>query len=419
MTDEEYIRNRLDMINENSTYGLNAADQAYIANIIHSYIVRGIDCDYDIFNSPPPPIYIGPVKVKSLKERLEETKMNATSTETFHDIIAIDFELQTFPNPDVQDKFIVSATNRDDIFCFVFEGPDLRDACRNAGLFTGWEKDQKIRELEKKNDELTKAYDILDKTLDKTQKKCNEWYEKWVKWLRKYENIKEEYKEKLDVLQRKYDLERSANEAHHRFFIQYAGRGTEIEFNHTIRDDEVTYVIVDKDKYQNLKDGGNIAMIHDKVYNAVQLVDRVLELEEENNRLKDTAKEGDYVCLNSVPYDANDIKKLKEQIKRLEELKTPTIENFADDEPAADNVNHPSHYTGQYECIDVMQDVFGDEATDNFCLCNAFKYIWRANKKNGLEDVKKAVWYLNKYIEEAEKWGSKRGTNIDSKRDTN
>lgn len=93
----------------------------------------------------------------------------------------------------------------------------------------------------------------------------------------------------------------------------------------------------------------------------------------------------------------------KSQVK-LEEIKKPTIEYFSDEEPA-DNVNHPSHYTGKYECIDVMQDVFGDEATNNFCLCNAFKYIWRARKKNGLEDVKKAVWYLKKYIEEAEKDG--------------
>lgn len=80
--------------------------------------------------------------------------MNSTSTQTFKDIIAIDFELQTFPDPDTQDKFIVSATNRDDIFCFVFEGPNLMDACRKTGLFTGWEKDQRIRELEKENEKL-------------------------------------------------------------------------------------------------------------------------------------------------------------------------------------------------------------------------------------------------------------------------
>lgn len=33
------------------------------------------------------------------------------------------------------------------------------------------------------------------------------------------------------------------------------------------------------------------------------------------------------------------------------------------------------------------------------CILNAFKYVWRAKKKNGVEDIKKAILYLNKYIE--------------------
>ena len=69
-----------------------------------------------------------------------------------------------------------------------------------------------------------------------------------------------------------------------------------------------------------------------------------------------------------------------------------------------DNVNHPSHYeTGKYQCIDVTEETQGKEAVKDFCICNAFKYIYRHRKKNGLEDVKKAVWYLNKYIELSEK----------------
>lgn len=69
-----------------------------------------------------------------------------------------------------------------------------------------------------------------------------------------------------------------------------------------------------------------------------------------------------------------------------------------------DNVNHPSHYeTGKYQCIEVMEETQGKEAVKDFCICNAFKYIYRHHKKNGLEDVKKAVWYLNKYIELSEK----------------
>lgn len=65
-----------------------------------------------------------------------------------------------------------------------------------------------------------------------------------------------------------------------------------------------------------------------------------------------------------------------------------------------DNVNHPKHYeTGKFECIDVMVETQGVEAVKNFCLCNAFKYIYRTRRKNGLEDVKKAIWYLTKYVE--------------------
>lgn len=65
-----------------------------------------------------------------------------------------------------------------------------------------------------------------------------------------------------------------------------------------------------------------------------------------------------------------------------------------------DNVNHPSHYeTGKYECIDVMIETQGIEAVKNFCICNAFKYLYRHENKNGVEDVRKAKWYLDKYLE--------------------
>lgn len=65
-----------------------------------------------------------------------------------------------------------------------------------------------------------------------------------------------------------------------------------------------------------------------------------------------------------------------------------------------DNINHPSHYeTGQYECIDVMQEALGLQAVKDFCICNAFKYIYRHKRKNGDEDIQKAQWYLTEYLE--------------------
>lgn len=71
--------------------------------------------------------------------------------------------------------------------------------------------------------------------------------------------------------------------------------------------------------------------------------------------------------------------------------------------PVNDNVNHPGHYRiGKYECIDVMLETQGIEATKSFCLCNAFKYLYRHDSKNGLEDIKKAKWYIDKYLELSE-----------------
>lgn len=71
----------------------------------------------------------------------------------------------------------------------------------------------------------------------------------------------------------------------------------------------------------------------------------------------------------------------------------------------SDKVNHPSYYKagGNYECIDVMEDQFGKDAANNFCLLNAFKYLYRCNfKENCIEDLKKADWYIQHLIQNLE-----------------
>jgi len=61
-----------------------------------------------------------------------------------------------------------------------------------------------------------------------------------------------------------------------------------------------------------------------------------------------------------------------------------------------DNVNHPRHYTKHpsgVECIQITEHM-------GFNLGNAVKYIWRADLKgNQVEDLKKAVWYINREIQ--------------------
>lgn len=88
---------------------------------------------------------------------------------------------------------------------------------------------------------------------------------------------------------------------------------------------------------------------------------------------------------------------------------TPTIAETAakrSEDAKPDPVNRPAHYTsGGIECIDAMQAAFGAEVVKDFCLCNAFKYLWRHRNKNGVEDLKKACWYLNRLIREMEVTG--------------
>lgn len=67
-----------------------------------------------------------------------------------------------------------------------------------------------------------------------------------------------------------------------------------------------------------------------------------------------------------------------------------------------DIINHPSHYTdGKIEVIDFIED-----KQLNFHRGNAIKYIARAGKKNKeteIEDLGKAVWYINREIQRLEK----------------
>lgn len=64
-----------------------------------------------------------------------------------------------------------------------------------------------------------------------------------------------------------------------------------------------------------------------------------------------------------------------------------------------DNIN-PQHYTsGKVECIEALesatQNLTGIEAV---CTANVIKYLWRWKQKNGVEDLNKARWYLDRLI---------------------
>lgn len=84
------------------------------------------------------------------------------------------------------------------------------------------------------------------------------------------------------------------------------------------------------------------------------------------------------------------------------------IENTTDENNniKTEGVEHPVHYQGKHECIEIMRAMFGDEAVAGFCKCNAFKYRFRAGRKDGEtaeKDINKAEWYENYLIEMAKR----------------
>lgn len=75
------------------------------------------------------------------------------------------------------------------------------------------------------------------------------------------------------------------------------------------------------------------------------------------------------------------------------------------EEKKFDAVNRPEHYaSGEIECIDAMQSAFGKDELATYCKIAAFKYLWREENKNGTEDIRKAIWYLNKLVELRSEW---------------
>lgn len=87
-----------------------------------------------------------------------------------------------------------------------------------------------------------------------------------------------------------------------------------------------------------------------------------------------------------------------EIIKKQTELKANG------DKAKFDSVNHPAHYTaGKVECIDALEAATtGLRGIEAVCTANAIKYLWRQSRKNGVEDLKKAIFYIERLIQHYE-----------------
>jgi hypothetical protein len=130
----------------------------------------------------------------------------------------------------------------------------------------------------------------------------------------------------------------------------------------------------------------------------------ILELRETDCRVSDEYGERaignwyQYGDLELMRYDW-DVTKDSEQGFTISGLDTNTTYTFRAEGTQQDNVNHPSHYgNGSIECIDYLEDFLTKEEFIGYLRGNIGKYLHRWRYKNGLEDLRKAEWYLTKLI---------------------
>lgn len=120
-------------------------------------------------------------------------------------------------------------------------------------------------------------------------------------------------------------------------------------------------------------------------------------------------------CIHFVPYPESeefDICKIQGSCHEIyRELPYDKCTEYVHVEPVAaeifkaqnhDAVSHPAHYTsGGIECIDCIKAALGENFM-GFLIGNVIKYSYRYKDKNGVEDLKKARWYLDRAIKELE-----------------
>lgn len=117
------------------------------------------------------------------------------------------------------------------------------------------------------------------------------------------------------------------------------------------------------------------------------IVDKVTEKVESTTEPKEELK---HIChaivVDSSKDEIQSIKLTQEQEKEVDNV-------------VNDPVNHPSYYAGKVECIDCIESAVANlKGVNAFLAGNAIKYIFRFSHKNGVEDLRKAEWYIDRLI---------------------
>ena len=112
------------------------------------------------------------------------------------------------------------------------------------------------------------------------------------------------------------------------------------------------------------------------------------------------SENGSFICYSKWDEYPNDI-------ERNYEIVFGNAEDTDDEKKTEDMVNHPSYYThGGVECIDAITSALSsyEDSVDSWLVGQVIKYLWRAPLKGKYEeDIKKALFYLNRLVEKINK----------------
>lgn len=142
-------------------------------------------------------------------------------------------------------------------------------------------------------------------------------------------------------------------------------------------------------------DGGYVSVIYDPYcsYVTQKQLDYLYELEQKRKIVYDEDLIlSSYSYFTNAPFALKSGKYISDDIKQL---------SNKEDISKQDNVNHPKHYatSNGMEAIDVIESFTeGLDPKEAINTAQVLKYMLRWGKKNGLEDLKKAQWYLNRLI---------------------
>lgn len=165
-----------------------------------------------------------------------------------------------------------------------------------------------------------------------------------------------------------------------------------IDWDKTLNRFEIKLTFPSLEKEKNKIVPKEIDLEYDGDFLTGKIDDRRVIVARAENDKEDLEKAVMMALIKTLGFNYQDVKNILEKVKINKQTKT-------------DNVNSPNHYQLEglgIEVIDIMRSNLESEGFKNYCKGNVIKYILRAEKKNGLEDYKKAQKYLSWIIEAAE-----------------